>query len=250
MFLHSIVEKVEEYSIIHFVNLNFDQTSIEICFCLLDNISGKNSRHICIIGDSDKYSLTATFTITFDSRFLGMPLIYSEKTDQSKFPEEFSLSVNAKEYTVETESRKFIKEILILYDEGEEKKLNLPKQKALVVFDVFKGQLTRNIIKLFGDTIIQPYIYLKCQDYNFKNMEIKRHIIQKGLSNLPTLYPFNDIDPIINIDTVSVVPNLESVVDKTTEEFKSMGVRMNNVMITRKGMRWNKIHLMFLMMVY
>lgn len=81
-------------------------------------------------------------------------------------------------------------------------------------------------------------------------MEIKRHIIQKGLSNLPTLYPFSDIDPIINIDTVSVAPNLESVVDKTTEEFKSMGVRMNNVMITRKGMRWNKIHLMFLMMVY
>ena len=64
-----------------FCQSKFWSTSIEICFCLLDNISGKNSRQICIIGDSDKYSLTATFTITFDSRFLGMPLIYSEKTD-------------------------------------------------------------------------------------------------------------------------------------------------------------------------
>ena len=50
--------------------------------------------------------------------------------------------------------------------------------------------------------------------------------IQKGVNNLPELDPFNDIDPIINVDTVE--PNLVALIDKTTEDLEILGVRTNN----------------------
>ena len=68
-------------------------------------------------GLDDKRSITATFTITLDWKFLGMHLIYSSKTKQTlphyQFPIEFSLSVNKKHCSNEKESMKLIEEIML-----------------------------------------------------------------------------------------------------------------------------------------
>ena len=51
-------------------------------------------------------------------KFLGMQLIYGDKTNQSlpryQFPKVFSLSVNLKHYSNEKESLKLIDEIVLL----------------------------------------------------------------------------------------------------------------------------------------
>ena len=155
MFLHSIVRNVEEYSIPHSLILNFDQTPSKFVPASTTTLAKQNSKQVCIAGGSDKRSMTATFTITLDGNFLGMQLIYGGKTEQSlpryKFPDEFSLSVNPKHYSNETESLKFINEIIIPYVERERERIGLPYQKALVVFDVFKGQLTKSVLKLLED---------------------------------------------------------------------------------------------------
>ena len=45
------------------------------------------------------------------------------------------------------ESLKFVNEILIPYVNQERKRLNISNQKALVVFDVFRGHLTKIVLK-------------------------------------------------------------------------------------------------------
>ena len=82
-------------------------------------------------------------------KFLGMKLIYGVKTVQSlprfKFPLEFSLSVNKKHYSNEAKSIKLIEEITLPYVMEERKMLSKLDQAALVIFDVFRGQITDEV---------------------------------------------------------------------------------------------------------
>ena len=48
-------------------------------------------------------------------------------------------------------------------------------------------------------------------------------IIQKGVSNLPELNSFSDINPMINLDTVE--PYLEAMIDNTAEDLEMLGVK-------------------------
>ena len=66
---------------------------------------------------NDEQSITATFSITLDNKFLPMQLIYKGKTNESllevTFPEEFLLSANEKE------SLKFLYEFILSYIQEE-----------------------------------------------------------------------------------------------------------------------------------
>ena len=89
----------------------------------------------------DKKSITATFSITMENKFLPMQLIYKGKTSQSllkiHFPNGFSLSANLKHYSNETESLKFLKDIILSYVKTERERLGLETQPALLIYDVF-----------------------------------------------------------------------------------------------------------------
>ena len=73
-----------------------------------------------------------------------MQFIYGVKTNQSllryQFPKEFSLNVNKKHYS---------NEVILPYVNKERQKMNRPNQVALVIFDVFRGQITDDVLKLF-----------------------------------------------------------------------------------------------------
>ena len=78
-----------------------------------------------------------------------MQLIYNGKTALSfpkfKFPEKFSLSANPKHISSTEESLKLLEEI-IPYVKDELKKLKLkPLQPALMILDVFGGQMTTSV---------------------------------------------------------------------------------------------------------
>ena len=92
------------------------------------------------MGVSDKRTITATFTISFDGQFLQMQLIYSAKTDRS-IPK-ISLPNSP-------ESIKLLQEIIILYIKSERRKLVLDgNAPGLLILDVFKGQTTPAVIDL------------------------------------------------------------------------------------------------------
>ena len=104
-FLHQIVNNVEKHQIPPSLTINFEQTlskNVEVLSMTMDQ---KGESNVPIAGISDKRSMTATFSITLDNKFLPMQLIYQGKTVQSlpkvKFPDDFSLSVNESHYSKE-----------------------------------------------------------------------------------------------------------------------------------------------------
>ena len=102
----------------------------------------KGSTSVPIFGLRDKRSMTVTFTITLNGKFLLMQLTYGGKTNQNlpkfKFPVGFSLSPNPKHYSNTAESIKLIKEIIIPYIEKERMSVKLPTtQPAFLIMDVF-----------------------------------------------------------------------------------------------------------------
>ena len=92
------------------------------------------------------------------NKFLSMQLIYKGKTSQSlpkiQFLNGFSLSANLKHYSNETESLKFLKEIILPYVKTEGESLGLETQPALLIYDVFRGQTTDKFLNVVKDNNI------------------------------------------------------------------------------------------------
>ena len=157
-FLHQIVEKVEEYKIPPSLIINFDQTPSKYVQVSNMTMAKRNEKNVPISGVTDKRCITATFAITFDNTFLPMQLIYKGKTQQSlpkiKFPKGFLLSANPNHYSNEKESIKFINEIILPHLQKERTKIGREDQKALLIFDVFRGQTTDKVLNLLKDNNI------------------------------------------------------------------------------------------------
>ena len=72
-----------------------------------------------------------------------------------QFLNSFSLSVNEKHYSNTQESLKFYNEIIILYIKEVRSSYGLSaNQYALVIMDVFTGQMTSDLLNLFRDNKI------------------------------------------------------------------------------------------------
>ena len=84
-----------------------------------------------------------------------MQLIYGGKTSQSlpkiQFPTGFCLSANPSHYSNTEESIKLLKEIVVPYVEKIRAKLDDPKQSALLIWDVFRGQKTESVIEVLKE---------------------------------------------------------------------------------------------------
>ena len=165
LFTHDIVSKVDKYNIPDSLIINIDQTPTKYVPVSRSTLAKKNSKAVAIKGSSDKRSVTATFSITFSGKFLPMQLIYGGKTTKSlprfKFPNDFSLSVNKIHYSNEKEACKLIEEILVPHIEKVRQEENLPvSQKALVIMDVFSGQITSVVLDCFKDNKLKLHAYL------------------------------------------------------------------------------------------
>ena len=95
LYIHNIVTIVEKYKIPHSLIMNLDQTHLRYIAAMNHTMANQNSKSVSIAGSSDKRSIIGAFTITLNSHFLSMQLIYTGKRKQSlprfKFPDGFSL---------------------------------------------------------------------------------------------------------------------------------------------------------------
>ena len=119
----------------------------------------KGSKTVPIKGSTEKRRITATFTITLDGPFLPVQLIYVVKISKSlprvNFPKSFSLSANPKHYSNEQEPIKVLEKIIIPYVKKERKRLGMEKdQAALLIMDVFKGQMASRVLKVLSNNNI------------------------------------------------------------------------------------------------
>ena len=60
-----------------------DQTPLKYVTAMNHTMGKRNSKSVAIAGSTDKRSITGTFVITLDGRFLPMQLIYGGKTQQT-----------------------------------------------------------------------------------------------------------------------------------------------------------------------
>ena len=157
-FLNQIVNQVEKYQIPPSLIINFDQTPSKYVQVSSITMAKRGETNVPIAGVNDKRSITATFSITFDNKFLPMQLIYKGKTNQSlpkiDFPDNFSLSANPTHYSNEVEALKFIDEIILPYVQTQREKLGCEDQTDLLIFDVFRGQTTDKVFKVLEDNHI------------------------------------------------------------------------------------------------
>ena len=75
-FLHEIVYNIEKFQIPSSLVLNLDQTNSKYVSMGKTKIAEKSSDSVPISALSDKRSMTATFTITLNGKFLPMQVIY------------------------------------------------------------------------------------------------------------------------------------------------------------------------------
>ena len=189
LYLHNIVTIVEKYEIPHSLIMTLDQTPLKFIPAMNHTMAKQNSKSVSIAGSSDKRRITGTFTITFNGHFLPMQLIYGGKTKQSllrfTFPNGFSLSCNPKHFSNAMESIKLINEIIIPYVQSQRKELGKPKQAALVIMDVFRGQITDNVIPLLRDNNIH-YVLVPTQLFQPLDLTVNKHCNDYYRNGMPS----------------------------------------------------------------
>lgn len=107
------------------------------------NLQNENITFIvCLIG---------TFAGTLSGKFLPIQLIYGGKTDQChpkfQFPTSFHITHSENHWANESTMTEYIKKSISPYVDQIKDELDLPiRQKALVIFDCFRGQITDDFL--------------------------------------------------------------------------------------------------------
>ena len=181
LYFHNIGTIVLKYEIPHSLIMNLDQTPLNYITVMNHTMAKQNSKSASIAGSSDNCSITGTFTITLNGHFLPMQLIYGGKTKQSlprfKFPDGFLVSCNPKHFSNALEPIKLINEIIIPYVQSQRKELGKPIQAALVIMDVFRGQITDDVISLLRDNNVH-YVLVPnnmAQLFQPLNLTVSKH---------------------------------------------------------------------------
>ena len=138
---------------------NTDQYCVSTSLSVLNTKRGEKS--VRIKGLTDKRNITLTFAVTFTGDFLPMQIIYGGKTDRSQprgvvFPKGFHVTQNEKHWSNETETVNFIEQVMNPYVTDKRKELGLrADQKALLTWDVFRGQTTDHVAQILDSLNIK-----------------------------------------------------------------------------------------------
>lgn len=193
LYLNDIVSKVNRHKIPDSLIINIDQTPTKYVPVGRTTLAAKNAKTVAVAGSSDKRTITATFSITLNEKFLPMQLIYGGTTTKSlprfQFPDGFCLSFNKTHYSNENEACKLIKEVLKPYIDKviKEEKLSLD-QKALVIMDVFTGQMTKEVLDLYKKENIE----ITCVPANMTHLLQPLDLTVNGYAKKHTRRKFND----------------------------------------------------------
>ena len=150
-YLHDILEVTEKNNIPPELILNSDQTPSSYVSVGKKTMATRGSKTVPIKALADKRNITLNFIIMLSGEFLPMQIIYSGKTTASlprgvTFPPGFHLTQNPKHWSNEQETIKLLDHIVKPYVVKKRAELKLPEtQPALMILDVFKGQMTEKV---------------------------------------------------------------------------------------------------------
>ena len=129
--------------------INLDQTPSKFVPGCNKTLAKKGCKSVPIASSTDKPMITATFSITLTGEFLPIQLIYQ---DNQKYP---SVSSVKKHYSNKKEELNMLENIIIPCVEQQRVSINLAfDHLALIIMDVFKGQMTCAVRELFNENHI------------------------------------------------------------------------------------------------
>ena len=130
--------------------VNIDQTPVKMVPVSEYTMSEKGADCVSVIGGDDKKMFTAVFSVTMNGKFLLMQLIYGGKTERCHpkmdFPVGFHVTHNPKHWSNTDTTKELLTKIIIPYTGKVKKEMKLPdSQKAIIVWDTFKGQNNNDV---------------------------------------------------------------------------------------------------------
>ena len=151
-----IAGKVFEHKIHNDLILNFDRTPLRFTCPAKATFTEKNAETVPTGNLDDKRHITGTFVVNLSGESLPIPLIYTGKTDlchpKVEFPKGFDITHSPNHWANKKIVISFSKKILFPFDNKKRESLSLSKDaKALLIFDVFKGQTTPAVNDLLKD---------------------------------------------------------------------------------------------------
>ena len=138
----------EEFNILDDLILNFDQTPLAYICASNKTMDYQGATSVPIVEKGKKQQIDGTFTVTKSGKFLPMQLIYKGKTQRClpkgiNFPDGFDVTCTKNHWSNEEKCIQHLERIVVPYLHSQREELGFsPNQKALLVFDVFKGQKT------------------------------------------------------------------------------------------------------------
>ena len=141
--------------------LNSDQTPSSYVPVGKSNMAASGVSSVPTKGLTGKRCITLNFVVTLANNFLPMQVIDSGKTKASlprgfSFPAGFCLTQNPKHWSNKEETLKLINEVINPYVVKQHKELKLPSdQKALLIWDVFRGQMTDKVKRMLDSLNIE-----------------------------------------------------------------------------------------------
>lgn len=133
--------------------LNFDQTPLSYVSAPNHTLHVKGASSVPLVGKGKKKQITGTFTVSMTGEFLGPQLIYGGKTNKCHpsidFPPEFNVTHSPNHWSNEDRVIEHLEQIVFPYLLSKKVELGLGEhQKSLLIFDVFKAQITDRVEEL------------------------------------------------------------------------------------------------------
>jgi hypothetical protein len=150
--------------------INWDQTAISIVPGSCWTMAPSGSRRVEIVGMGDKRQITAVFAGSLSGNFLPPQLIYTGKTPachpKITFPPDWHITHTSNHWANEETMKDYVTKVIVPY--VQKKRMELPsqmRQPALVIFDVFRGQMCQSTIDLLmADNIHFVRVPPNCTD--------------------------------------------------------------------------------------
>jgi len=137
--------------------INYDQTPLSYVSSPNHTLEMEGTKSVPLVGKGKKKQITGTFSVTKSGLFLPMQIIYQGKTNRChpqniEFPDGFNITHSKNHWSNEERAIEHLQEIIFPYLKKRKEELGLPEdQKALLIYDVFKGQKTDRVLKIIED---------------------------------------------------------------------------------------------------
>ena len=129
--------------------INWDQTAIHYVPVLVNG--GRRKQRTEVVGNDDKWQITAYFAGSMVGDFLPLQLVYEGKTihclPQVEFPRGWHITYSSTHCSNETTMKEYVDEIIFPYIKQKRAELKLATNHAsLLLFDNFKAQCTEQLL--------------------------------------------------------------------------------------------------------